>query len=104
MTRSAYKLKSVGSGRAGKTRRRLQPAAPSEGISKPAIRRLARRAGVKRMAEGIYTEAPLALRAWLKSIIGDAVVYADHARRFTLTVNDIILSLKKNGATLYGGY
>jgi histone H3/H4 len=56
------------------------------------------------MAEGIYTEAPLALRAWLKSIIGDAVVYADHARRFTLTVNDIILSLKKNGATLYGGY
>ena len=54
------------------------------------------------MSEGIYTEAPLALRAWLKSIIGDAVVYADHARRFTLTVNDIILSLKKNGATLYG--
>ncbi len=83
-------------------RRRTQPAKPSEGVSKQAIRRLARRAGVKRMSEGIYTEAPLALRAWLKTIVRDAVVYADHARRFTLTVNDVILALKRNGSTLYG--
>jgi len=54
------------------------------------------------MSEGIYTEAPLALRAWLKTIVRDAVVYADHARRFTLTVNDVILALKRNGSTLYG--
>ena len=83
-------------------RRRTQPAKPTEGVSKQAIRRLARRAGVKRMSEGIYTEAPLALRAWLKTIVRDAVVYADHAKRFTLTVNDVILALKRNGATLYG--
>ncbi len=83
-------------------RRRTKVAKPSEGVSKQAIRRLARRAGVKRMSEGIYTEAPLALRAWLKTIVRDAVVYADHARRFTLTVNDVILALKRNGSTLYG--
>ena len=47
------------------------------------------------MSEGIYTEAPLALRAWLSAIVKDAVVYADHARRFTLTVNDIILALRE---------
>lgn len=103
MTRSKSKLSSVvGSGRAGQLRRRTQPAKPSGGVSKQAIRRLARRAGVKRMSEGIYTEAPLALRAWLSAIVKDAVVYADHARRFTLTVNDIILALKRNGSTLYG--
>jgi histone H4 len=104
MARSKSKLATlVGSGRNGPMRRRVSSSIRTpEGVSKPAIRRLARRAGVKRMSEGIYTEAPLALRAWLKRIIGDAVVYADHAKRFTLTVNDVILSLKRNGATLYG--
>lgn len=103
MTRSKAKLSSVvGSGRAGVPRRRVQLPKRSEGVSKQAIRRLARRAGVKRMSEGIYTEVPLALRAWLKAIVKDAVVYADHARRFTLTVNDVILALKRNGSTLYG--
>lgn len=74
----------------------------SQSISKPAIRRLARRAGVKRISEGIYQEAPQALRTWLQKMIHDATVYADHARRFTITTNDVLLALKKNGVTLYG--
>jgi len=73
-----------------------------QGISKPAIRRLARRAGVKRISEGIYQEAPEALKRWLRMMLHDASVYADHAKRFTITTNDVLLALKKNGVTLYG--
>lgn len=74
----------------------------SQSIGKPAIRRLARRAGVKRISEGIYEEAPQALRKWLRTMVHDATVYADHAKRFTITTNDVLLALKKNGVTLYG--
>jgi histone H4 len=110
MTRNTSKLSTVavgqrlGRGRGGSVRHRhrqgIQKSAQS--ISKPAIRRLARRAGVKRISEGIYDEAPQALKSWLKMMVHDAVVYADHAKRFTITTNDVLLALKRNGFTLYG--
>lgn len=109
MTRNTSKLSTVavvqkaGRGRGGSVRHRHRLAVQkSQDISKPAIRRLARRAGVKRISEGIYQEAPQALRAWLRTMVHDATVYADHAKRFTITTNDILLALKKNGVTLYG--
>ncbi|VDO63797.1 unnamed protein product [Heligmosomoides polygyrus] len=49
----------------------------SSGISRPAIRRLARRAG-------------------------NAVTYCEHARRSTVTIMDIVYALKRKGQTLYG--
>ena len=73
-----------------------------QGITKPAIRRLARRGGVKRISGLVYEETRNALKDFLKDIIGDAVTYSDHARRRTVTNMDILYSLKKRGRTLYG--
>lgn len=109
MTRRVAKLSTVslsqgnGVSRRGSARHRHRQAIQKTGaIGKPAIRRLARRAGVKRISQGIYEEAPEALKRWLRTMVHDATVYADHAKRFTITTNDILLALKKNGVTLYG--
>ncbi|EJK70725.1 hypothetical protein THAOC_07892 [Thalassiosira oceanica] len=51
-----------------------------QGISKPAIRRLARRGGVKRISGLIYDETRQVLRAFLENTIKDAVTYTEHAK------------------------
>ncbi len=56
-----------------------------QGITKPAIRRLARRGGVKRIAGTIYEETRGVLKVYLERVIHDAVTYTEHARRKTVT-------------------
>ena len=52
-----------------------------QGITKPAIRRLARRGGVKRISGLIYEETRGVLKVFLENVIRDAVTYTEHARR-----------------------
>lgn len=74
-------------------------------ISKPDIRRLARRGGVKRISGLVYEETRQVLRTFLGGIIKDSVIYMDHARRKTVTSMDVVMALKRNGRMLYGyGY
>ena len=72
------------------------------GITKPAIRRLARRGGVKRISKEVYNETRIILREFLKGVIMDAVTYTEHSKRKTVTAQDVILALKRKGNTLYG--
>eukprot|EP00792_Barthelona_sp_PAP020_P005799 TRINITY_DN2805_c0_g1_i1.p1 TRINITY_DN2805_c0_g1~~TRINITY_DN2805_c0_g1_i1.p1 ORF type:complete len:106 (-),score=17.47 TRINITY_DN2805_c0_g1_i1:86-403(-) len=73
-----------------------------KGITKPAIRRLARRGGVKRISKGIYVETRGVLRNFLDSVVHDAITYTVHGNRKTCTAVDVIYALKKQGRTLYG--
>lgn len=72
------------------------------GITKPAIRRLARRGGVKRISALVYDEIREVLRMFLQQIIKDAITYTDHAHRKTVTALDVVYALKRRGRTLYG--
>ena len=72
------------------------------GISKPAIRRLARRGGVKRISGLVYEETREVLKEFLMMVIQDATAYTEHARRKTVTAMDIVYALKRRGRTLYG--
>src|SRR5690349_11012566 len=72
------------------------------GITKPAIRRLARRGGVKRISALIYDESRTVLRSFLESVVRDAVTYTEHARRKTVTAMDVVYALKRQGRSLYG--
>lgn len=72
------------------------------GITKPDIRRLARRGGVKRISAQIYEEARHALVTHLKKILQDCVVYLEHSSRKTITVTDVIFALKRIGRPIYG--
>jgi len=86
-----------GSGREGLRRRMHKMMEGSAALNKPSLRRLARRAGVKRMNAGIYDEAPAALRSWLSKMLRDASIYMESARRKTVVLNDVLLALKRNG-------
>ncbi len=72
------------------------------GITKPAIRRLARRGGVKRISGTIYEETRNTLRSFLENVIRDTVTYTEHSRRKTVTAMDVVYALKRQGRSLYG--
>ncbi|KAJ7889097.1 histone-fold-containing protein, partial [Mycena olivaceomarginata] len=73
-----------------------------QGITKPAIRRLARRGGVKRISGLIYEETRGVLKIFLENVIRDSVTYTEHAKRKTVTALDVVYALKRSGRTLYG--
>lgn len=91
-----------GLGKGGAKRHRKVLRDNIQGITKPAIRRLAKRGGVKRISGLIYEETRGVLKVFLEQIIRDAVTYTEHARRKTVTTNDILFALKRQGRTLYG--
>lgn len=72
------------------------------GVTKPAIRRLARRGGVKRISSLVYEETRTVLRGFLETVVRDSVTYTEHAKRKTVTALDVIYALKRQGKTLYG--
>jgi histone H4 len=72
------------------------------GITKPAIRRLARRGGVKRLSGLVYDETRSVLKVFLENVVRDAVTYTEHARRKTVTALDVVYALKRQGRTIYG--
>ncbi|KAL9702825.1 hypothetical protein quinque_006343 [Culex quinquefasciatus] len=73
-----------GLGKGGAKRHRKVLRDNIQGITKPAIRRLARRGGVKRISGLIYEET------------------RGHAKRKTVTAMDVVYALKRQGRTLYG--
>jgi histone H4 len=122
-TSSAIKhtdIHSRGLGKGGAKRHRKILRDNIQGITKPAIRRLARRGGVKRISAMIYEETRGVLKTFLEGVRGppfnvhryrkltraqvirDAVTYTEHAKRKTVTSLDVVYALKRQGRTLYG--
>ena len=91
-----------GLGKSGAKRVRKISRDNIQGITKPAIRRLARRGGVKRISGMMYEETRSVLKTFLDSVIRDSSTYTEHARRKTVTALDVVYALKRQGKTLYG--
>ncbi len=92
----------MGLGKGGAKRHRKVLRDNIQGITKPAIRRLARRGGVKRISGLVYEETRTVLKEFLEDVIRDAVTYTEYARRKTVTAMDVVYALKRRGRTLYG--
>jgi histone H4 len=82
-----------GLGKGGAKRHRKVLRDNIQGITKPAIRRLARRGGVKRISGLIYEETRGVLKVFLENVI---------PKRKTVTAMDVVYALKRQGRTLYG--
>ncbi|KAG8952227.1 Histone H4 [Tulasnella sp. 424] len=98
-----------GLGKGGAKRHRKILRDNIQGITKPAIRRLARRGGVKRISGLIYeacrfwlNETRGVLKIFLENVIRDSVTYTEHAKRKTVTALDVVYALKRSGRSLYG--
>lgn len=89
-------------GKGGAKRHRTVLQDSIHGISKPAIRRLARRGGDKRISGIIYEDTRGLLMVFSENVIRDSSTYSEHARRKTVTAMDVVYALKHQGRTLYG--
>eukprot|EP00928_Gymnodinium_smaydae_P021148 TRINITY_DN1822_c1_g3_i3.p4 TRINITY_DN1822_c1_g3~~TRINITY_DN1822_c1_g3_i3.p4 ORF type:complete len:113 (-),score=20.17 TRINITY_DN1822_c1_g3_i3:212-550(-) len=92
----------MGVGKGGAQRHRKVLRDNIQGITKPAIRRLARRGGVKRISGLIYEETRGVLKTFLENTLRDTITYTEHARRKTVTALDVVYALKRQGRTIYG--
>jgi histone H3/H4 len=85
-------------GYGGKEDQRKQQRNTVQGIKKPAvikrlaIKRLARRVRFKRVSNGIYNK----LELFLQKIVGDAIACAEYRNGETVSVMDVLDSLKQN--------
>ncbi len=91
-----------GLGKGGAKRHRKMLRDNILGVTRPAVRRLARRGGVKRLSEHAFEEARQHLKAFITQIVKDSVTYCEHGRRKTVSASDVVYALRRKGHTLYG--
>lgn len=71
-------------------------------IRRPAIKRLARRGGVKRLSKDTYDEVRKALENYLQNVVKKALLMTHHDRRKTVQSADVMEALKLNNSPIYG--
>ena len=57
---------------------------------------------MKRISDNSYDAVREFCDSMLVKVTKDSIVYAESAKRKTVTAMDVIYALKKNGKTLYG--
>ena len=72
-----------------------------EGITKAAIVRLARRAGVTRLSHNVYEQLRAILKRFTIDVLTDVVSYTEYDRRHTIGGKDVSRALKRQGRPLY---
>jgi histone H4 len=88
-------------GKGTKAKRSGGKAAKAGNISKGGIRRLARRAGVKRISAPVYDEVRGVLKEFVKGVMADTVTIMELTKKRTVSAADVLYALKKAGKTLY---
>jgi histone H4 len=49
-----------------------------------------------------FVQIRAVLRVFLESVMHNAVIYTEHAKRKTVMASDVVYALKRQGRTLYG--
>lgn len=84
-------------------RRRLEKGkGSSRGITKPSLKRVARRAGVKHITAQVLKDLPIVIREFVAKNVGNAALYTQHSRRHTISCLDVTTALKHLGRPIYG--
>ena len=71
-------------------------------ISNGGIKRVARRAGVKRISANSFPVIREAFDRFVDKLVGHSLDYTECAQRKTVTAQDVVYSLKRQGRNLYG--
>lgn len=74
-----------------------------KGISKPAIERLLRRGGVLRIGNLAYDDIRNIIRTWTAKVVKDMILFTQHNRRKTVSIEDLEAALDNNGVSLAAG-
>jgi histone H4 len=73
-----------------------------QGITDGSIRRLAYRAGIKRLSSTLYPEVRTRIRNFMETIIRDVVALLDYKQVKTITAEMVVMALQRHGRLLYG--
>ncbi|EEY14804.1 predicted protein [Verticillium alfalfae VaMs.102] len=71
-------------------------------MKKDAIPGITRRGGVKFISGTIYNDIREVLIARLKMIINDCIKYVEYRKAKTITVQDVLFTVRRFGQPLYG--
>jgi histone H4 len=72
-----------------------------QGVTKGAIRRLARRGGVKRISANIYDDIRGVIKTRLYQVLEQVTAVTEHRQRKTVTTLDVIFVLNRLGTPIY---
>ena len=72
------------------------------GITKGSVRRLARRAGIKRISGLLHEETRGIIKSFVEGVVRDATAYTEYARKRTVTVGAVVAALRSRGRAIYG--
>lgn len=75
---------------------------PSHYVRRPALKRLARRGGVKRLSNETYDELRDILSRYLNQILKHTLTVTHFAGRKTVSTEDVVFALKQNNSPIYG--
>ncbi len=92
----------AGKGKAGHFAKKTKKVNPRETVTMGAIRRLARRGGVKRISATSYAGVREFIDEFITKIVRDSNTFAEGARRKTITAIDVVYAVKRSGRQLYG--
>ncbi|KAJ7176223.1 histone H4 [Mycena crocata] len=81
--------------------RRLRPVS-LDGVTKPALRRLARRGGVKRALNPMYPDVRSAVKRYLEGLVRDTVLHTESRWSSTVSSADVVHAMRRSGKSLYG--
>lgn len=74
-----------------------------QGITKPALKRVARTAGVKSLSGLVYEELRGIMKVYMENILQKCVTFTEHARRKTVQLEDLEAALETMGVYLGAG-
>lgn len=96
------KAKASKKGRTGK--KLIPPSEVVEQISRPGIRRLAFRAGIKTISNLVFDEVRQSMVSRLTSVLSKSMTYTQDARRKTVSLGDILNGLEDDGTRVAFGF
>jgi histone H4 len=70
-------------------------------IANPAIQRMAKRAGVRRISRLVYDECRLIMHSFLGAVLHDALLFATNNKRKTIMASDVAAALRRQGLVVY---
>ncbi len=71
-----------------------------QGLTKPAFRKLARRAGVKRISSLCYEELRSVVKVFLENVLRTTITITEHARHKTVKSRDVLAAARLQGHPL----
>jgi histone H3/H4 len=97
---STKTAKTTGLGKGGAKRHKRVLRDTIRGITKPALLRLGRRAGVKRISGTVYEETRSIIKVQLENLVRTAVTITEHLRRKTVEPSDVFAAARLHGTPL----